>query len=96
MIGATVSPSFDWDIGNRTHCREHGVSIAEIEALLRGNPRIAPDLKQAHLEDRLIAAGRTAQGRPLFVAFVIRRKFRTADDPPGKRPLHACQGDRKL
>jgi uncharacterized protein len=45
MLGATISPSFDWDIGNRTHCRNHGISIAEIEALLRGNPRIAPDLK---------------------------------------------------
>ena len=53
----------------------HGVSIAEIEALLRGEPQITPDLKHAHLEDRLIAVGRTAQGRPLFVAFTIRERF---------------------
>jgi uncharacterized DUF497 family protein len=38
MVGEAVSPAFDWDDGNRTHCRKHGVSIAEIEALLRGTP----------------------------------------------------------
>ena len=42
---------------------------------MRGEPRIAPDLKHAHLEDRLIAVGRTAQGRPLFVAFTIWERF---------------------
>lgn len=42
---------------------------------MRGSPRIAPDLKHAHLEDRLIAVGRTARGRPLFVAFTIRERF---------------------
>jgi uncharacterized protein len=75
MVDEVVSPLFDWDRGNRTHCRKHGVQIAEIEALLRGSPRIAPDLKHAHLEDRLIAVGRTAQGRALFVAFTIRNRF---------------------
>ena len=59
MLGATISPSFDWDIANRAHCRKHGVSIVEIEAQLRGNPRIAPGLKHAHLEDRLIAVRRS-------------------------------------
>jgi uncharacterized DUF497 family protein len=29
----------------------------------------------ALVEDRLIAVGRTAQGRPLFVAFTIRERF---------------------
>jgi uncharacterized DUF497 family protein len=95
MIDKVVSGLFDWDKGNRAHCRKHGVSIAEIEALLRGTPRIAPDLKHAHLEDRLIAIGRTAQGRPLFVAFHP-GEVRTADDPPGERPLHARKGDQEL
>ena len=75
MIDIEQIAGFDWDEGNRAHCRKHGVSIAEIEALLRGRPRIAPDLKHVHLEDRLIAVGRTARGRPLFVAFTIREKF---------------------
>ena len=70
-----VSGFFDWDRGNRAHCRKHGVTIAEIEALLRDDPHVAPDLKHAHLEDRLIAVGRTEKGRPLFVAFTIREKF---------------------
>jgi hypothetical protein len=42
MVDEAVSPLFDWDRGNRAHCRKHGVSIAEIEALLRGTPRIHP------------------------------------------------------
>jgi uncharacterized DUF497 family protein len=42
---------------------------------LRDAPYVAPDLKHAHLEDRLIAVGRTEKGRPLFVAFTIREKF---------------------
>jgi uncharacterized protein len=49
MVDEVVSPVFNWDNGNRAHCRKHGVSIAEIEALLRGTPRIAPDLKHATL-----------------------------------------------
>ena len=65
---------FDWDAGNRAKCQKHGVSVAEIEALLRGSPRVAPDIKHAHLEDRLIAVGRTAGGRPIFVAFAIRAR----------------------
>jgi hypothetical protein len=85
MVDEAVSGLFDWDKGNRAHSQKHGVSIAEIEALLRGTPQIAPDLKHAHLEDRLIAVGRTAQGRPLFVAFTIRERF----GQPTIRPVSA-------
>jgi len=51
----------------------------------RGEPRIAPDPKHAHLEDRLIAVGRTGRGRPLFVAFTIRERF----GQPMIRPVSA-------
>jgi hypothetical protein len=85
VVDEVASPLFDWDRGNRTHCQKHGVPIAEIEALLRGSPRIAPDLKHAHLEDRLIAIGRTPQGRSLFVAFIIRERF----GQPTIRPVSA-------
>ena len=67
-------------------------SYRQIEALLRGNPRVAPDLEHAHLEDRLIAIGRTDQGRPLFVAFTIRERS-------GQRlirPVYAREGDRTV
>ena len=95
MVGEAVSQLFDWDRGNRAHCQKHGVSVAEIEALLRGAPQIAPDLKHAHLEDRLIAVGRTAQGRPLFVAFTIRESSGSRLSA-GERPLHAREGGQKL
>jgi hypothetical protein len=65
---------FDWDEGNRTKCRKHGVSISQIEALFAHDPRIAPDPKYSADEDRLIAVGRTSAGRPVFVAFTIRTK----------------------
>ena len=65
---------FDWDHANREHCPAHGITVREIEAMLRGSPRVAPDLEHAHLEDRLIAVGRTTAGRPIFVAFTIRER----------------------
>lgn len=81
---------FDWDEGNRAHCRKHGVSNAGIEALLRDAPLVAPDLKHAHPEDRLIAVGRTGKGRPLFVAFAIREKSgRRMIRPVSARYMHA-------
>jgi uncharacterized DUF497 family protein len=90
MVDEVVLGLFNWDRSNRAHCRKHGVSIAEIEALLRDDPRIAPDLKHAHLEDRLIAVGRTAEGRPLFVAFTIRERFgQRMIRPVSARYMHA-------
>ncbi len=73
MVNSQVS-AFDWDEGNRTKCRRHGVSITQIEALLAHNPRIAPDPKHSADEDRLIEVGRTSSGRPVFVVFTIRTK----------------------
>ena len=63
---------FDWDDAHLEKCQKHGVSVAEIEALLRGTPRVAPDPKHSASEDRLIAVGRNAAGRAMFVAFTIR------------------------
>ena len=73
MMDFEVS-GFDWDDGNRAKCQRHGVSVAQIEALFRLGPRIAPDPKHSAEEDRLIAVGRTGAGRPAFVAFTIRTK----------------------
>jgi len=63
---------FDWDDGNRRKCQKHGVSIAEIETLLTGDARMAPDVKHSGSEDRYIAVGRNGSGRPVFVAFTFR------------------------
>jgi uncharacterized protein len=81
---------FDWDDGNRAKCQEHGVSIAEIEALFARGPRVAPDTKHSADEDRLIAVGKTSTGRPLFVAFTMRTKEgRRLIRPVTARYMHA-------
>jgi uncharacterized protein len=69
-----AAEDFDWDAGNRDKCQKHGVSIAEIETLLRGTPRVAPDLKHRAMEERFLAVGRNERGRPLFVVFTLRVK----------------------
>ena len=65
---------FDWDEGNCGKCQKHGLSISQIETFFAGTPRIAPDPKHSTAEDRLIAVGRAETGRPVFVAFTLRRK----------------------
>lgn len=76
---------FDWDAGNLAKCRGHGVSFAEVESLFEGTPRIAPDLKHSSNEDRLLAIGRTAAGRAVFVVFM----FRMVDGTLRIRPISA-------
>jgi uncharacterized protein len=76
---------FDWDAGNLEKCQKHGVSLGEIEALLRSDPGVAPDPNHSAEEDRFIAVGRNAEGRPLFVAFT----FRTKDGQRLIRPVSA-------
>ncbi len=89
MILLHVS-GFDWDSGKRGKCQKHGVSIAEIESVFRGDPRIAPDPKHSSAEDRLIAVGRTSAGRPVFVAFTPRVKDgRRLIRPVTARYMHA-------
>lgn len=61
---------FDWDHGNRDKCKKHGVSLAEIENLFLGELRVGPDPHRG--ETRFRAAGRTSQGRALFVVFTLR------------------------
>ncbi|MDQ2861086.1 MAG: BrnT family toxin [Pseudomonadota bacterium] len=86
---------FDWDGGNRCKCGKHGVSIAEIEAVFRGDPRVAPDVKHSGDETRFIAIDANSAGRPLFVAFTFRwvegvRLIR----PVSARYMHAKEIDR--
>jgi uncharacterized DUF497 family protein len=84
-----ATAGFDWDEGNWWKCQKHGVSIAEVEALLRSGPRVAPDLKHSALEDRFIAVGRTEEGRALFVAFTFRtRNGVRLIRPVGARYMH--------
>ena len=66
-----AADGFDWDAGNRHKCQKHGLSIAEIEAFLLTNPRIAPDLRHSAHEERFMAVGRNSRGRPIFVVFTM-------------------------
>jgi uncharacterized DUF497 family protein len=82
---------FDWDDGNLSKCQKHGVSIDEIEQVLAGTPRIAPDLAHSDDESRFIAIGRNAKGRTLFVAFT----FRQSGEKQFIRPISARYMHRK-
>ncbi|MGI8894923.1 MAG: BrnT family toxin [Casimicrobiaceae bacterium] len=63
---------FDWDRGNRAKCQEHGVSLAEIEALFHGAVAVFPHPKHSPVEERLLAIGKGRRGRYVFLAFTIR------------------------
>jgi uncharacterized DUF497 family protein len=79
----------DWDEANREKCQKHGVSIAEIEAVLRGSPQVAPDPAHSAHEDRFIAVGPSPGGRPIFVAFTFRaRHGRLVIRPVTARYMH--------
>ncbi|HXQ10198.1 MAG TPA: BrnT family toxin [Caulobacteraceae bacterium] len=81
---------FDWDDGNRGKCREHGVSVDEIEALFNAEPLVAPDAKHSRSELRFIATGRNGDGRPMFVAFAFRsRDGLSLIRPVSARYMHA-------
>ncbi len=71
---SVVAEGFDWDAGNRHKCQKHGISVAEIEAFLLNDPRIAPDPKHSFREERLMAIGRNSRGRAMFVVFTMRQK----------------------
>ena len=87
---------FDWDDGNHAKCQKHGVSIAEIEALFRGGPLVAPAPSRSATaggsmtEDRLIAVGRGPSA--LRRIYTADRGARPAD-PSHLSPVHARQGD---
>ncbi len=79
----------DWDEANCEKCQKHGVSIAEIEAVLKGSPQVAPDPSHSAHEDRFIAVGRSLEGRPIFVAFTFRvRRGRLVIRPVTARYMH--------
>jgi uncharacterized DUF497 family protein len=72
MLG--VVSGFDWDDGNREHCRKHGVSTAEIEGLFRRPIVILPDESHSQVEKRLRAICTTSPGRALFLVFTLRER----------------------
>ena len=64
----------DWDDGNLLKCQSHDVSIADIEHALRSELIVIDDHRHSFLERRLIAIGRTASDRPIFIGFTFRER----------------------
>ena len=62
---------FDWDEGNKGHCRKHGATLTEIEHALQTGPLIMSD-HTGNVETRFNAVGRNSEGRHLFIVFMIR------------------------
>jgi hypothetical protein len=61
--------------GNRAKCQKHGLSLAEVEWVLRqGLLRVTDDDKHSLGEKRLIAIGRTQAGRFVLVGFTLRKR----------------------
>ena len=65
---------FDWDRGNISKCRKHGVSVVEIESLFSGPVMVLPDDSHSLRERRFKAVGNTAAGRHIFLVFAVREK----------------------
>lgn len=80
-----ASPSFEWDAGNQSKCQSHGVSIAEIETVFLSDPYVGRDERHSHQEDRYVAVGRNAAGRPVLVIYTLR----VQDGLERVRPLSA-------
>ena len=70
---ALLFDGFDWDAGNKIKCLKHGVSIAEIQAVLSGDPVIRDDPLHSVQEPRYRAIGRNEEGRTIFVVFTFRQ-----------------------
>lgn len=65
---------FEWDDGNLEHCRKHGISRPEIEALFAGPVIVLPDYGHSRTERRFRAIGRLGDERAVFVVFTIRER----------------------
>jgi uncharacterized protein len=82
---------FDWDSANREKCRQHVVSVAEIESIFAYPIAVIPDPVHSCAEERFKAIGRTAEGRHLFVVFTLRGR----DGAMVIRPISARYMHRK-
>lgn len=80
---------FEWDDGNRDKCQKHGVSLAEIEALFKGDVHVFPDPAHSQVETRYLAVGQTPAKRHVFLSFTIRtHQTQKLVRPIGARYMH--------
>lgn len=68
---------FDWNAGNiDKNWISHRVTPSETEQVFFNRPvLVADDEKHSEKESRYCVLGQTDEGRPLFVAFTVRRKL---------------------
>ena len=86
---------FEWDEGNWPKCGKHGVSQAEIEHVLRGEPFVLPDRTSQDAEAKFNAVGRNGVGRYVFVVFTFRGKEgERLIRPVSARYMHAKEIER--
>ena len=66
---------FEWDDANaQKNWERHQVTPEEAEDIFFNQPLVVrSDVRHSHREKRYYALGQTGRGRPLFVAFTIRR-----------------------
>jgi uncharacterized DUF497 family protein len=82
----------DWDGGNYYKCQKHGVSIAEIDFVLRSaRCYLGPDVQHSGEESRSIIVGQTESRRYVFVAVT----FRYVEGTQLIRPISARYMHRK-
>ncbi len=82
-----IIAGFDWDNGNWPKCAIHGLSQAEIEQVLLGNPAVMPD--PFPTEPRMRAIGKTLAGRHVFLVFMLREiEGETRARPISARYMH--------
>jgi uncharacterized DUF497 family protein len=74
MVKLAKFSGFDWDAGNRSKCRKHGLSVAQIERLFESSVAVLPDVGHSQREPRFRAIGRDANGRAVFVVFTMRQR----------------------
>ncbi len=85
---------FDWDEGNRSKCRKHGVSTVAIESLFHRPIAVLPDPLHSKSEERFKAIGNTDKGRAIFVVFTLRtRRGKTIIRPISARYMHRKEMD---
>lgn len=85
----------EWDDGNWPKCGKHGVTRAQIEAILAASPFVLLDPSHQEIELRYNAVGQTPSGRNVFLVFTLReRDGGTVIRPIGARFMHTKEVER--
>ena len=66
---------FNWDTGNTSKCRKHGLIQEEIECFFQQNKiYVAPDIKHSTIEERFLTIGKGSGNKLIAVAFTFRNQ----------------------